>query len=189
MKKITLLSAILVVSTTLFAQTKWNVDKAHAKIGFTVTHMMLSEIDGNFKKFDASMISSKDDFSDAVFEITIDPASINTDNETRDKDLKSDHYFEVAKYPVITFKSTSVSKIEEKKYKVTGNLTMHGVTKPVSFDLTLIGVGKSMMTHKPVAGFKATAAINRTDFGIGTAPKAMVGDEIPIRANGEFDQQ
>ncbi|HEY5325810.1 MAG TPA: YceI family protein [Mucilaginibacter sp.] len=188
MRKITLFGAILLASAALFAQTKWNVDKAHAKIGFTVTHMMLSEVDGNFKKFEASLTSSKDDFNNAVFEITIDAASVNTDNERRDNDLKSDHFFDVAKYPAITFKSTSINKIDAKKYKVTGNLTMHGVTKPVTLDLTLNGVGNSMMTHKPVAGFKVTGTLNRIDFGVGTAPAAMVGDEITLRANGEFDQ-
>jgi polyisoprenoid-binding protein YceI len=189
MKKITLLATILLTSAALFAQTKWTVDKAHAKIGFTVTHMMLSEVDGNFKKFDASLVSSKDDFTDGVFDITIDVSSISTDNDNRDNDLKSDHYFDVAKYPTITFKSTSISKIDAKKYKVAGNLTMHGVTKPVTLDLTLNGTGNSMMTKKPVAGFKVTGTISRTDFGVGTAPKAMVGDEITLRANGEFGQE
>jgi polyisoprenoid-binding protein YceI len=189
MKKINLLAAFLLAGTTLFAQTKWAVDKAHAKIGFTVTHMMLSEVDGNFKKFDARIISSKEDFTDAVFEITIDAASINTDNEARDNDLKGDHFFDVAKYPQITFKSTSIEKIDAKNYKLNGNLTMHGVTKPVTLNLTLNGTGKSMMTHKPVAGFKVTGTINRTDFGVGTAPAAMVSDKIELRANGEFGQE
>src|SRR6185437_6878798 len=178
MKKITLLAALLLTSTILFAQTKWHADKAHSKIGFTVTHMMLSDIDGNFKKFDAELTSSKDDFTDAVFEVTIDVPSISTDNEMRDNDLKSDHFFDVAKYPTITFKSTSISKVDAKKYKMTGNLTIHGVTKPVTFDLTLNGVGTSMMTHKPVAGFKASGVINRKDFGVGNAPAAMIGEEI-----------
>jgi len=188
MKKITLLAAVLLTGTALFAQTKWSGDKAHAKIGFTVTHMMLSDVDGNFKKFDATLTSSKDDLSDAVFELTIDAASVNTDNDMRDNDVRSDHFFDVAKYPQITFKSTSISKVEGKKYKLTGNLTMHGVTKPVTLDLIFSGLGNSMMTHKPVAGFKVTGTINRTDFGVGSAPAAIVSEEIQLRANGEFDQ-
>jgi polyisoprenoid-binding protein YceI len=189
MKKINLLAMALLFSATLFAQTKWTVDKNHAKIGFTVTHMMLSEVDGNFKKFDATVTSSKPDFSDAVFELTIDAASISTDNDNRDNDLKGEHYFDVAKYPQITFKSTSISKVDDKKYKVTGDLTMHGITKPITLDLTLNGTGTSMMTHKPNAGFKVTGEINRTDFGVGTAPAAMVSTKIELRANGEFGQQ
>ncbi|MFI5136219.1 MAG: YceI family protein [Sphingobacteriales bacterium] len=188
MKKITLLAAVLLTGTALFAQTKWNVDKAHAKIGFTVTHMMLSDVDGNFKTFDATLTSSKDDLSDAVFEITIEAASVNTDNEMRDNDVKGDHFFDVAKYPLITFKSTSINKIDGKKYKLTGNLTLHGVTKIVTLDLVFNGVGNSMMTHKPVAGFKVTGTINRTNFGVGSIPAAIVSEEIELRANGEFDQ-
>src|ERR1700733_5336646 len=146
MKKMFLLAAgLLMTGTALFAQTKWKVDKAHAKIGFSVRHMMLSDVDGNFRKFDATIISSKPDFSDAVFEITIDVASINTDNETRDNDLKSDKYFDVAKYPEITFKSTSLEKTGDNVYKVTGNLTMHGVTKSISVELKLNGTGTGAM--------------------------------------------
>ena len=189
MKKIGLIAVFILAGTILFAQTKWIVDKAHAKIGFTVRHMMLSDVDGNFKSFDASITASKDDFSDGVFEITIDAASINTDNESRNKDLRGDHYFDVAKYPQIKFLSTGISKTADNKYKVTGNLTMHGVTKAITLDLILNGTGTSMMTHKPVAGFKVTGTINRKDFGVGSAPSAMVGDDIQLTANGEFGQQ
>jgi polyisoprenoid-binding protein YceI len=188
MKNYALLFLLLVLSTTSFAQ-KWNVDKAHAKIGFTVTHLMLSEVDGNFKKFDATLTSAKPDFSDAVFNLNIDPSSVDTDNEQRDNDLRSERFFDVAKYPDITFKSSSVKLIQGNKYKVAGNLTMHGVTKPVELDLTLNGIGKSMRTQKPIAGFKVTGTINRTDFGVGNAPAAMISEEIQIKANGEFNQE
>ncbi len=83
------------------------------------------------------LISSKEDFSDAVFEVTIETASVSTDNDARDKDLRSAHFFDAAKFPQITFKSSSVNKVDDKTYKVTGNLTIHGVTKPVKLDLTL----------------------------------------------------
>lgn len=189
MKKIKLLAAALMLGTTVFAQTKWTVDKAHAKVGFTVTHLSISEVDGNFKSFDASITADKPDFSDAVFEMSADVSSVNTDNDMRDNDLKSDHFFDAAKYPKITFKSKSISKIDDKKYKLTGDLTMHGVTKAVTLDLTLNGVGKNMRTQKPIAGFKITGTINRNDFGVGHMPSAMVSDEIELRANGEFGQQ
>ena len=96
MKKCTLSLFALLISVAVFAQ-KWTVDKAHSKLGFTVTHLMISEVDGNFKKFDATIVSSKDDFSDAVFELTADIASINTDMEFRDKDLKSPGFFEIGR--------------------------------------------------------------------------------------------
>jgi polyisoprenoid-binding protein YceI len=188
MKKINLLAAILMLSSSVFAQTKWAVNKAHAKVGFTVTHLSISEVDGNFKKFDASLTSSKPDFSDAVFEMTADVSSVSTDNDMRDNDLKSDHFFDAAKYPNITFVSKSITKLDDKKYKLTGDLTIHGVTKPVTLDMTLTGVGKNMQNQKPIAGFKVTGTINRNDFGVGHMPSAIVSDEVEIRAVGEFDQ-
>jgi polyisoprenoid-binding protein YceI len=188
MKKINLLAALLMLGSAAFAQTKWEANKAHCKVGFTVTHLSISEVDGNFKKFDASLTSSKPDFTDAVFELTADAASVNTDNDMRDNDLKSDHFFDVAKFPTITFKSTGVSKVSDKAYKLTGDLTMHGVTKPVTLDLTVTGTSKNMRTQKPIAGFKVTGTINRNDFGIGHMPSAMVSDEVELRAVGEFDQ-
>lgn len=188
MKKINLLAAILMLSSAVFAQTKWAVNKAHAKVGFTVTHLSISEVDGNFKKFDASLTSSKPDFSDAVFEMTADVSSVSTDNDMRDNDLKSDHFFDAAKYPNITFVSKSITKLDDKKYKLTGDLTIHGVTKPITLDMTLTGVGKNMQNQKPIAGFKVTGTINRNDFGVGHMPSAIVSDEVEIRAVGEFDQ-
>jgi polyisoprenoid-binding protein YceI len=186
MKKITLAAVLVLLSSVASFAQKWSADKGHSKVGFTVTHLLISEVDGNFKKFDASITSSKDDFTDAVFNLTIDASSINTDNETRDNDLKSKNYFDVAQYPQITFKSTSMKMLEGKKYKMTGDLTMHGVTKTVTMDLTLMGTGKNMRSQKPIAGFKVTGEIKRKDFGIGTTPVAIVSDEIGIRAVGEF---
>lgn len=187
MKKITFVAAFL-VSFASFAQT-WNVDKAHSKLGFTVTHLMISEVDGNFKTFDATIKSSKEDFSDAVFEVSADVNSLNTDNENRDKDLKGASGFDVEKHPKLTFKSTSISKVDAKKYKITGDLTLKGVTKPVTLEMTLLGMGKNMRTQKPKAGFKITGTIKRTDFGVGGMPAAVVGEDVELRAVGEFEQQ
>lgn len=188
MKKVTLFTLAFLLSLATFAQ-KWSVDKAHAKVGFTITHLMISEVDGHFKKFDASITSSKADFSDAVFEISIDAASVDTDIEKRDEHLRGADYFDVAQYPQITYKSTSVKHLEGKKYIVNGNLTMRGVTKPIVLNLTLNGIGKNMRNQKPIAGFKVTGIINRTDFGVGKSPAAMLSEEIEIKANGEFGQE
>jgi polyisoprenoid-binding protein YceI len=189
MKKINLLAVVLMLSAAVSAQTKWTVNKPHAKVGFTVTHLAISDVDGNFKKFDATLTSSKPDFSDAVFEMSIDVNSVNTDNDTRDNDLRSDHFFNVAKYPTITFVSKSIEKTGDKNYKLTGDITMHGVTKLINLDLTVTGTGKNMQSQKPIAGFKVTGTINRNDFGVGNMPSAMVSDNVEIRAVGEFDQQ
>jgi polyisoprenoid-binding protein YceI len=185
MKKIAIFTLAMVVSVSTFAQ-KWTVDKSHSKLGFTVTHLMISEVDGNFKKFDATITSSKDDFSDAIFELTADISSVDTDNEMRDGHLKKPDMFDAEKFPTLTFKSTSIKKIEGKKYQLAGNLTIKGVTKPVTLDLTLNGVGKNQRTQKPIAGFKLTGSIKRTDFGIGAMPSSVVSEEIEIRAVGEF---
>ncbi|HAK80187.1 MAG TPA: polyisoprenoid-binding protein [Runella sp.] len=189
MKRITLVASALLVSFATFAQTTWKVDKAHAKLGFTVTHLLMSEVDGNFKTFDATITSSKEDFSDASFELTADLATASTDNEGRDAHLKRADMFDVANHPTLTFKSTSISKVADKKYKLNGNLTIKGVTKPVSLDLTLTGVGKDGRTQKPKVGFKAVGTIKRTDFGVGGMPSAVVSEEVELRALGEFNQQ
>ena len=102
--------------------------------------------------------------------------------------IESDKYFDIAKYPKMTFVSKSISRINAKKYKLTGDLTLHGVTKTVSLELTYNGTGKSMRTQKPVAGFKVTGTINRNDFGVGHAPGAIISEDIDIKANGEFEQ-
>lgn len=189
MKRASLLTSILLFSSlAMIAQTKWTVDKSHAYLNFTVTHMSLSEVDGSFKKFDASLVASKPDFSDAVFTLSADIASINTDNDYRDTDLKSDKYFDAAKYPKLTFTSKSITKINAKKYKLVGDMTIHGITKSVALELTYNGTGTAMQTHKPFAGFKITGTINRNDFGIGHAPNAIISEEIDLKANGEFAQ-
>ena len=188
MKKIAILISILSISLSTFAQ-KWNADKAHSKVGFTVTHLMLSEVDGNFKKFDASIMSEKEDFSDAIFEFTADVNSVETGNDMRNGHLQKADMFDAEKFPTISFKSTSISKVDAKKYKLVGNLTMKGITKPATFDLTLNGMGKNQRTQKPIAGFKLTGTVKRTDFGIGGMPSAVVSEEIEIRAVGEFGKE
>jgi polyisoprenoid-binding protein YceI len=186
MKKINTLLAVLLVAGSTFAQT-WSLDKAHAKVGFNVTHLLLSEVEGSFKTFDAKITSSKDDFSDAVIDLTTDVSSINTDVENRDKHLKSPDFFDAEKFPTITFKSTSFKKVEGKKYKLAGDLTIHGVTKPVVLDVTVNGPAVHPYNKKNVVGLKATGTIKRSDFGVGGGtPAAVVSDEVNIVANAEF---
>jgi polyisoprenoid-binding protein YceI len=186
MKKLFLIIAAVSLSLSGFAQT-WTSDKSHSKIGFSVSHMMVSETDGNFKDFQATVVSAKPDFSDAVFSATINVNSINTEDDKRDEHLKNKDFFDAEKYPTITFKSNSIKKKGDKKYTLTGNLTMHGVTKTVKLNLAFTGQMVHPYTKKDVAGFKLTGTLNRKDFGI--APEtgsAMVGEEVTIIANGEF---
>jgi len=193
MKKATLITFLAVTAIFLSfkapAPSTWTLDKNHAKLGFTITHIMVSEIEGSFKSFDAKITSPGEDFTDAVVEMTADAASINTDNDARDKHLKTPDFFDAAVFTTVTFKSTSFKKTSDKTYKVKGNLTMHGVTKPVELDATC-NIGTDQRSKKPIAGFKLTGTINRTDFGIGTKfPSAMLSNEVSIIARGEFHQE
>ena len=190
MKSIVFAIAALLTVSTSYAQT-WDVDKAHSKVGFTVTHMLLSEVDGIFKTFDAKITSAKPDLSDAVFEFTGDVNSIDTGNEKRDGDLKSEKFFDAAKYPTLAFKSTSFQKAADKKYKVVGNLTMHGVTKPITLDVVMNGpiTSESPRGKQEKVGFKMTGTLKRSDYNVGTIPVAVVSEEVEVKANGEFTKQ
>jgi polyisoprenoid-binding protein YceI len=191
MKKITAIlgATVLLFSFTTGDQGSWPLDKNHAKLGFTITHMMVSDVEGSFKTFDAKITASKDDFSDAVVEMTADVNSINTDNEKRDAHLKTDAFFDVAKFPTLTFKSKSFKKIDASNYKVSGELTMHGVTKTIDLNANC-RTGVNPKSQKPIAGFKISGTLKRTDFGIGTSmPNSMLSDEITLIANAEFDKE
>jgi polyisoprenoid-binding protein YceI len=163
------LVAVAVISVSAKAQTNWNVDASHSKLGFAVTHMMVSETEGKFKIYEGKISSSKadSDFNDAKIDFTVDAASINTDDEKRDGHLKSADFFDVAKFPKITFvsKSMKAGKIKN-TYILVGDLTMHGVTKSV----TLNAIGASKIVKDPYGmeryAFKVTGSINRKDFGL-----------------------
>jgi len=183
---IALLTTAALLSFKSVAPATWTSDPAHSKLGFTVTHMMVSDVEGTFKNFTATVTASKDDFSDAVIEMNADIASVSTDNDQRDTHLKSPDFFDAAKFPKMTFKSTAVKATSDKTYKVTGNLTIKGVTKPVIFDAALRGTYVNQ-AKKTVAGFKITGTINRKDFGVGsTFGNAMVSEEVTLIANAEL---
>jgi len=191
MKKRTLFATIAIaaifLSFTVVTSSSWTYDNAHAKLGFSVTHMMISDVEGSFKKATATLTTTKEDFTDAVVEMTAEAASINTDHEKRDGHLQSEDFFDVAKFPTLTFKSNYFKKAKAANtYIVKGNLTMHGITKPVT--LTAVArTGTNPMSKKTIAGFKITGSLNRSDFGIGgSTPSAIVSNEVLINANAEF---
>jgi len=188
-KTLILLATALFMQTAVFAQATWKVDKSHAQVKFTITHLAVSDVDGVFKDFDATIVSAKPDFSDAKFSFTANTSSVDTDNDRRDGHLKTADFFDVEKYPTISFTSTKITANGTNKYKVTGNLTLHGVTKPATFDLAYRGTIVHPMTKAPVAGFKATGTIKRSDFGFGSKyGSPMLGDEVELVANGEFSK-
>ena len=144
--------------------TKWVVDKGHSNVKFAVTHMVVAETEGYFKIFDGSMENTKPDYSDAKINFTVDVASVNTDNERRDQHLKSDDFFNAEKFPQMKFESTSFAPQGNNKYKLTGNLTIRDVTKPITFDVTYGGILTT--TRGSTIGFKASGTINRFDYGL-----------------------
>jgi len=187
MKKITIVTAaFLLFATAGFSQT-WNWDKAHSQLNFGITHLGISEIDGSFGTASAKLTSAKEDFSDATVELTADVSSISTGNEQRNNHLKSPDFFDAAQFGTLTFKSTSFQKVSGKSYKVTGDLTLHGVTKPVVLDVTFNGTIVNPQSKKTVAGFKVKGTIKRTDFGIAASfPTSALSDEVALNANAEF---
>jgi polyisoprenoid-binding protein YceI len=184
MKKVNIFISALLIAGVANAQ-NWSLDKAHSKLGFGVTHLLVSEVEGNFNSFDAKITSSTDDFSDAVIELSADVATINTNNEGRDKHLKSPDFFDAEKFNTLSFKSKSFTKVEGKKYKLTGDLTMHGITKPVTLDVIFNGSIVHPYNKKTIAGFKVIGTFKRSDFGVGT-PSPALSDEVEIKANTEF---
>lgn len=187
MKKLFSLLIVAFISASVFAQSTWNVDPMHSKLTFSVTHMGIADIDGLFNKFDVTAVASKADFSDAVFELSVDVPSINTQVEMRDNHLRSADFFEVEKYPTMNFKSTSITKVSKDKYKLTGNLTLRGITKPVTMNLWYRGTNVDPKTNKSTSGFQLTGTLKRSDFGVGpNFPAPILSDEVRIKADGEF---
>jgi len=171
--------------------TAWKLDRGHSSLRFTVTHMVVSESEGTFKNWNGTMEHTKEDFSDAKISFTADVNSINTDNENRDKHLKSDDFFNAEKYPEIKFVSTSFVPQGDKKYKLNGNLTIRDVTKPVTFDVTYGGTIKTPRGSK--SGFKANTSINRFDYNLKwdratEAGSLVVSKEVDIAVKIEFDE-
>lgn len=190
MKRIILITVALIAQVALFAQTKWNVDVVHSSVKFTVEHLVIAEVDGAFKTFNGSMTSAKPDFAGSAIDFTVDVNSINTDNEKRDTHLKSDDFFNAAKYPKMTFKSTSFKKVSGNKYALVGNLTIRDVTKSVTFDVTYGGTANDGYGNTK-AGFKASTVIKRFDYGLKwnsltEAGGMTVGSDVTIDLRLEF---
>ncbi|RLD61329.1 MAG: polyisoprenoid-binding protein [Bacteroidetes bacterium] len=191
MKRINLLIAVLVFAFSINAQVNnWAIDMAHSSVSFSISHMVISEVDGRFDKFEGKVTNSKDDFSNAKIQLTIDVSSINTGDESRDKHLKNKDFFDVEKFPEMTFLSSSMKKTTGNNYKLVGNLTMHGVTKKVTLDTKYGGTIKDPWGNTK-AGFKITGTLNRTDFGLKynsvmEAGGLMIGEEIEITCKVEL---
>lgn len=173
-------------------RTVWNVDPAHSTVEFSVRHMMVSTVKGRFAGLSGMIVDVAEDPSLSSVEIQIDAASITTNDEQRDGHLRSPDFFDVQNYPTLTFKSTRVQGSRE-SFKVTGDLTLHGVTREIELDAEFNGVGTNPY-GKRVAGFSAQAKLNRKDFGLNwnvalEAGGVLVSDSIKVQIELEAVQQ
>jgi polyisoprenoid-binding protein YceI len=167
----------------------WTNDPPHAQLGFTITHLGISDVSGTFNDFTVTVKSEKADFIDASFELTAKIASIDTRVERRNEHLKTADFFDVEAFPTLTFKSTSIKPTGKNKYKLLGDLTLHGITKSVIMDLVYRSTIENPRSNKLTAGFRITGIINRNEFGIGSAfPAPLLSNKVRIKADGEFIQ-
>lgn len=190
MKQILSFLVIAFLSINTFAQTTWNADPAHTQVFFKITHLGIADIKGNFNEFNGSIVASKDDFSDAQYEISIEVPSIDTGIEMRDNHLRSADFFDAEIHPTMTFKSTSTTTVSDGKYKVTGDLTFHGITKPITLDVTHRGTIEHPQNGKTISGFTISGNVKRSDYNLGPDfPEAVLSNDVIIDVNGEFIKQ
>jgi len=190
MKRIALAILALTAVPALADSSTWKIDPAHSHAAFTVRHLVISNVRGEFGKSEGALTLDEGDVTKSKVEATIDMASIDTREAKRDEHLKSPDFFDVAKFPKMTFKSTKVEKAGEGKLKVTGDLTLKGVTKSVVLDVT----GPTKEIKDPWGnvkrGVSASGKINRQDFGVswGKVIEAgpVVGDEVTIEIEAEL---
>ena len=167
MKRLQTLFAVIVLCSAIGAAqaAPWKLDKAHSQVKFSVAHLVISEVTGNFRDFDVTLTADKPDFSDAKVDATIKTSSVDTGIENRDKHLRSNDFLNVEKFPEMRFKSTGIEKTGDNTYKITGDLTVRDVTKSVVLDTKFNGTIKGMGGNT-TAAFKGTTTINRFDYGV-----------------------
>ncbi len=171
----------------------WKLDAVHSSVHFAIRHMVISEVTGKFKNFDLTLIQIADDFSDSKVEAVIQVDSITTDNVDRDNHLKSTDFFDAEKFPEITFKGKSFKKSGDDTYTITGDLTMHGMTKSVDLKVNYYGQGVDPWGNIK-AGFKAMTTLNRYDFDLQwnqalEAGGLIVGKTVEVTLNLELIRQ
>ena len=173
------------------ALTTWKIDPAHSSADFKVKHMMISHVKGSFAGITGTLTEHATDSSLSSVEASIDLTTINTGDANRDGHLKSADFFDVEKFPAMTFKSTTVTKKGEDEYAVTGDLTIHGVTKPVTFAVEGPSAPGKDPWGQTKIGLSATTKINRKDFGLGwnsalETGGVLVGEDVAITLEVQF---
>lgn len=165
-------------------KTKWAIDADHSSVDFSIRHMMISNVKGTFHDFNATVEADVTDLTTANINFSVDLASIDTRKDDRDTHLKSADFFDVEKFPTMTFQSTTIKKTDDGEYDVTGELSIHGTTKEETFSVTFEGQGKDPWGNEKV-GFSAAGTVNRTDYGLvwNSALETggvLVGDKVKI---------
>jgi polyisoprenoid-binding protein YceI len=180
------------VSATLFsfvADKILKLDTAHSNLVFSIGHLGVSEIRGSANIKESSIVLIGEDFSTADITLTVDMNTIDTDNEKRDAHLRTPDFFDVTKFPDAKFKSTGCSKAGENSYTLSGDFTMHGITKPITMTMTT-KTATNPTNNKPITGIKVSGMIKRSDFGIATTtPKEILTDEVEVIANLEYSYE
>lgn len=183
---VAILAVLASVAMPILAETEvFTFDKAHSLIGFRVRHVV-TKVEGRFKSFDGTIWIDRQNPAASKVELTIQATSVDTANENRDNDLRSPNYFDVAKYPTITFKSTKIEPKGNDQYEVTGEFSLHGVTKTIRVPVKLLGFGKMGKTDK--AGFEVALPISRKDYGM-TSGGPVVGDDVEVNIQVEANKQ
>ena len=183
--------ALFLPGLAVAAPAAYKVDPNHSSVGFSIRHFV-SNVPGRFRDFNGVIKYDKQNPAASSVELTVQAASIDTDNTDRDNHLKSPDFFDVAKYPTLTFASTKVTAKDANTLNVTGNLTMHGVTKEVTIPITVLGTMKGPRGEK--AGFETAFTVNRKDYGIVwnrvlDAGGSILGDDVKVSIGIEADQQ
>lgn len=171
----------------------WVIDPSHSLVEFSVKHMMIATVKGRFSKFEGSFTADVTDLTTAQFAATIDAASVDTRDEQRDGHLRSADFFNVEEYPTLTFKSTRIERVSGDDYKLTGDLTIRGITKEVTLDATFEGTGKDPWGNER-AGISAETKVNRKDFGLvwNVALETggiLVGEQVKISIQAQAVKQ
>lgn len=171
----------------------YKVDAAHSEVTFKVKHLMITNVSGNFSKFDGTLTADKEDFTDANVTFEADIDSISTNNEQRDGHLKGDDFFSAEKFPKLTFVSTSIAKKNDEDYTLTGDLTIRDVTKQVTLDVEYGGTVKDPWGQTK-AGFEVNGKINRKDFGLTWSAVTETGgvllsDDVKLHIQVQFTKQ
>jgi polyisoprenoid-binding protein YceI len=170
-------AAVALLALPSLAASTYQIDPVHSEVSFRIRHLGLSKVYGRFVTYRGTLVLDEQDMTKSKVDVTIDATSVNTENAMRDKDLRSPNFFDVAQFPTVTFRSVSVKPLAKDRFDVTGDFTMHGVTKRITLPVTATGTTSTPKETR--AGFEGTLTLNRNDYAITYMP-GIVGEDVSI---------